>query len=98
MALVFTYRLTAQAPRASGPSLQHSGADLHRDPGLASPGSSRPWPPAAEVDPQPVLAPGPDLLDQGAIGTIHADPAQRPDSGLGFSCLDLLAGSFESGP
>lgn len=98
MALAFTYRLVAQMSQSGEPApLQVSAAGfaaaLH-----GSGGSVDLW--ALKPDaslPLPV-APLPDLLAYGAIGTVPADPAPRPDSGLGFSCLDLLAGFVESGP
>lgn len=97
MALAFTYRLTAPAPQGDA-AVQQAGVHLAASPALDAAGPVQPW--LSEAEPAPVspLAPVPDLLVAGAIGTIQAEAGQRPDSGLGFSCLDLLAGYLESGP
>lgn len=92
MALAFTYRLTAQARQEEAPSPQPAtaagfAAALH---GRGGPVTS--WSPEPHAPMLPLLAPPPDLLAHGAIGTNPAAAAHRPDSGLGFSCLDLLAG------
>lgn len=102
MALAFTYRLAADQPQGEAQPLQ-AGPDALSPLPMAAPlgMDSAPWQP----DLEPVsasaaeLAAVPDLLAHGAIGIMPAsEPAARPDSGLGFSCLDLLAGFAESGP
>lgn len=97
MALAFTYRLTAPEPQGEV-AMPQAGVHRSGSTGLEDAGPALPW--LAEPDSAPMapLEPIPDLLAAGAIGTLQADPAQRPDSGLGFSCLDLLAGVLESGP
>ena len=98
MALAFTYRLTAQAPQGDAPPPHPASAGNPFAPTHGGGAPVVPWSPESDSSMQQPLAPAPDLLAQGAIGTMPADPSQRPDSGLGFSCLDLLAGFVESGP
>ena len=102
MALAFTYRLAATQPHGEAKPLQ-AGLDAlsppHQDQPLGM--ESGPWLLDADraLTASTELAAAPDLLAHGAIGTMAgADPSARPDSGLGFSCLDLLAGFAESGP
>jgi len=102
MALAFTYRLAADQPQGEAKPLQAGPDALSPAPQAQPLGmESGPWLP----DLEPVamasaeLAAAPDLFAHGAIGTMAAsEPPARPDSGLGFSCLDLLAGFAESGP
>ena len=102
MALAFTYRLAATQPQGEAKPLQ-VGPDALSPAPLAQPlgMESGPWLP--ELEPEATgsaeLTAMPDLFAHGAIGTMAAsEPSARPDSGLGFSCLDLLAGFAESGP
>ena len=98
MALAFTYRLTAPAPQGEAPSPHGANAGTLPAAPHGSGGSVHVWSPEPEAALLPPLAPAPDLLAHGAIGTMPSDLSPRPDSGLGFSCLDLLAGFAESGP
>lgn len=102
MALAFTYRLAADQPQGEAKPLQ-AGPDALSPAPMATPlgMESTPWQP--DLDPVSAsaaeLAAVPDLFAHGAIGTMpSSEPAARPDSGLGFSCLDLLAGFAERGP
>jgi hypothetical protein len=102
MALAFTYRLAANQPQGEAKPLQAGPDALSPAPQAQPLGmGSGPWLPDLEpaATPPAELAAAPELFAHGAIRTMAAsEPAARPDSGLGFSCLDLLAGFAESGP
>ena len=102
MALTFTYRLAADQPEGVAKPLK-AGPDalspLPQSQPLAM--ESGPWLPVLELaaTASAELAAAPELFPHCAIGTMAgAEASARPDSGLGFSCLDLLAGFAESGP
>ena len=102
MALTFTYRLAADQPEGVAKPLQ-AGPDALSPLPQAQPlgKESGTWLPAVEpaVSTSAELAAVPDLFAYGAIGTMAgAEASAHRDSGLGFSCLDLLAGFAESGP
>ena len=102
MALAFTYRLAADQLQGEANPLQAAPDALSPAPQPQPLGmESGPWLPDLEpaATASAELAAAPDLFPHGAIGTMAgAEASARPDSGLGFSCLDLLGGFAESGP
>ncbi len=103
MALAFTYRLevTSLEPAVQPEPQATTGLVVNQaltagDGSVMAPPSNQPAPPPLLAGPGE--APPIDLLNGGAICTNASESSHRPDSGLGFSCLDVLTAFAEVWP